>query len=229
MHKEFNKVKPYVYWIKNLETGIKYIGVRWRNVKLNKTPIQDLGKKYFSSGLLEKDFKKNSENFRIKFISTFNTVQEAVAFENKRTKKIYKNKRYANIAAYPAIINTPEGLRKIALGNIGKKHSEESKRKIGLAHKGKKHLEKTKKKITEAVSGKNNPNYGKKLSEERKKQIGLSSKGRTFSLEFKRKISKAKKGIKFSEEHKRKISKALTGIKRSEETKRKISESAKAR
>ena len=57
--KEFDRVKPYVYWIKNNNTGIKYLGVRWLNVKLNKTPIQDFGKTYFSSGLLEKDFKKN--------------------------------------------------------------------------------------------------------------------------------------------------------------------------
>ena len=54
--KEFNKVKPYVYWIKNNITGIKYFGVRWANININKTPIQDLGKTYFSSGRLKKDF-----------------------------------------------------------------------------------------------------------------------------------------------------------------------------
>ena len=74
MQKEFNKIKPYVYWIKNNITGIKYIGVRWLNVKLNKTPVQDFGKTYFSSGKLKKDFKKNPENFKIKFISTFPVV-----------------------------------------------------------------------------------------------------------------------------------------------------------
>ena len=59
MQKEFNKIKSYVYWIKNNITGIKYIGVRWKNVRLKKTPIQDFGKRYFTSGTLEKDFKKN--------------------------------------------------------------------------------------------------------------------------------------------------------------------------
>jgi len=63
MQKEFNKIKPYVYWMKNNITGIKYFGVRWKNVRLKKTPIQDFGKTYFSSGLLEKDFKKNPNNF----------------------------------------------------------------------------------------------------------------------------------------------------------------------
>ena len=57
--KDFNSVKPYVYWIKNNITGIKYISVRWKNVRLKKTPVQDFGKKYFSSELLKKDFKKN--------------------------------------------------------------------------------------------------------------------------------------------------------------------------
>ena len=39
MQKEFNKVKPYVYWIKNNNTGIKYFGVRWANINKNRTPI----------------------------------------------------------------------------------------------------------------------------------------------------------------------------------------------
>ena len=60
MQKEFNKVKPYVYWVKNNITGIKYFGVRWANINKNRTPVQDLGKTYFSSGVLEKDFKKNT-------------------------------------------------------------------------------------------------------------------------------------------------------------------------
>ena len=123
MKKEFNKIKPYVYWIKNNITGIKYIGVRWKNVRLKKTPVQDFGKTYFSSGLLEKDFKKNPDNFRIKFLSTFDSVKEAVDFENKRTKKVYKNKRYANIASYPAIINEIPP-------RLGKKHTEQTKLKM---------------------------------------------------------------------------------------------------
>mgnify|MGYP001464224171 CR=1 FL=1 len=95
MKKEFNKIKPYVYWIKNNITTIKYIGVRWKNVRLKKTPVQDFGKTYFTSGTLEKDFKKNPDNFRIKFISTFDTVEEARDYEVKLTKKMYpytKNK-----------------------------------------------------------------------------------------------------------------------------------------
>ena len=73
MQKEFNKINPYVYWIKNNNTGIKYFAVRWGNINKNRTPVKDLGKTYGSSEVLEKDFKKNPDNFKIKLIATFDT------------------------------------------------------------------------------------------------------------------------------------------------------------
>jgi len=197
--KDFNSVKPYVYWIKNNITGIKYIGVRSANVKLNKTPVQDLGKTYFSSGKLKKEFKKNTNNFRIKLISTFNTIKEAIDFEKKQTKKIYKNKRYANIGSFPATDFTPEVLKKMSEAQKGKKHSEEHKRKISETLKG------------------------QKLSKERKEKISKANKGKIRSEKARKNVSKAKKGKKHSEEHKRN----MTGKKRSEETKRKMSEAQK--
>ncbi len=202
MKKEFNKIKPYVYWIKNNITTIKYIGVRWKNVRLKKTPVQDFGKTYFTSGTLEKDFKKNPDNFKIKFISTFDTVEEAIAFEKKQTKKVYKNKRYANIASYPAIIHTPEMLRKKSESMKGKKHSEESKRKMSVAQKGKKLSEEAKRKMSIAHQN---------MSEETKRKMSESGKGRIFSEETRRKISEANKGKKHSEEARRKMSKSKKG------------------
>ena len=219
MKKEFNKIKPYVYWIKNNITTIKYIGVRWKNVRLKKTPVQDFGKTYFTSGTLEKDFKKNPDNFRIKFISTFDTIREAVDFEKKQTKKVYKNKRYANIASYPAII-TP----------IGHKISEETKRKISKSRKGHKASEETKRKMSEALKGKVTWNIGRKHSEETRRKMSISGKGRIFSEEHKRKMLGRvpwNKGKKYSEEHKRNISLRQIGRKMSEETRRKISKSNK--
>jgi|TARA_Y100000310_G_scaffold215633_1_gene216577 hypothetical protein len=209
MKKEFNKIKPYVYWIKNNITTIKYIGVRWKNVRLKKTPVQDFGKTYFTSGTLEKDFKKNPDNFRIKFISTFDTIREAVDFEKKQTKKVYKNKRYANIASYPAII-TP----------IGHKISEETKRKISKSRKGHKASEETKRKMSEALKGKVTWNIGRKHSEETRRKMSISGKGRIFSEEHKRKMSVS---------HKRRDYSHMIGRKLPEETKRKMSISAKGR
>ena len=219
MKKEFNKIKPYVYWIKNNITTIKYIGVRWKNVRLKKTPVQDFGKTYFTSGTLEKDFKKNPDNFRIKFISTFDTIREAVDFEKKQTKKVYKNKRYANIASYPAIIPP-----------IGHKISEETKRKISKSRKGHKASEETKRKMSEALKGKVTWNIGRKHSEETRRKMSISGKGRIFSEEHKRKMLGRvpwNKGKKYSEEHKRNISLRQIGRKMSEETRRKISKSNK--
>ena len=136
MKKEFNKIKPYVYWIKNNITGIKYFGVRWQNVQLNKSPIQDFGKVYFTSGKLKKDFKENPDNFKTKLIATFDTNEEARDYEVKEIKKIIKNRRYANIASYPQFIHTPEIRRKMSEARKGKKHSEETIRKISEANKG---------------------------------------------------------------------------------------------
>ena len=86
MQKEFNKVKPYVYLIKNKITGIKYFGVRWVNTHKNRPPIYDLGKEYFSSNpKLKKAFKKNPKNFEFKPIYTFDTKEEAI----QKKKELY--------------------------------------------------------------------------------------------------------------------------------------------
>lgn len=241
MQKEFNKIKPYVYWIKNNITGIKYIGVRWKNVRLKKTPVQDLGKAYFTSGKLKNDFKKNPDNFKAKLIATFDTIEEARDYELKQTKKIIKNNRYANIASYPQIIHTPEmrrkmkgrkrseeSIRKTAEANRGRKKSEESIRKSAEGHKGLKHSEEVKRRMSIARKG-------QKRSEETKRKMSEAAKGKKRSEETRRKMSVAKTGTKLSEETRRKLSAAAKGHKRwvgkkhTEETKRKISEFQKGR
>ena len=82
--KDFNSVKPYVYWIKNNITGIKYFGVRWGNITKNVAPVQDLGKKYFTSGKLKKDFN----------LDKYNNSKESYAttYEADGTIDIYKTK-----------------------------------------------------------------------------------------------------------------------------------------
>jgi len=238
--KDFNSVKPYVYWIKNNITGIKYFGVRYRNIRLNKTPNQDFGKAYFTSGALKNDFKKNPDNFETKLIATFDTIEEAADFEKKQTKKIYKNKRYANIASYPAIIMTPEVRRNMSLAQQnmseetrrrrseamskarkGRKQSEEEKRK----RRGRKRSEETRRRMSIAFKG-------RKISEEQKRQISKANKGRKHSEEARRRMSEFQKGRKKgppSEEHRRNMSIAQKGRKHSEETRRRMSEFQKGR
>ena len=191
--KEFNSVKPYVYWIKNKTTGIKYFGVRFRNVQLNKTPIQDFGKVYFTSGKLQKDFKKNPNNFKIKLIATFDNIQEAQQYEMQQTKKLIKKKRYANIRSYPQTILSEEAKRKISEfhkgtipHNKGKKTSKAIRRKQSQAHTGKKLSEEAKRKLSEFYKG-------KKMSEEAKRKISEFHKGKKTSKAIRRKIATSMK------------------------------------
>ena len=212
--KDFDIVKPYVYWIKNLKTGIKYIGSRYGNIRLNLTPNQDLGIVYFSSGKLEEQFKKFPDQFKIKLIATFNTPQEATNYETLLTKQIYKKKRYANAASYPAVIQTAEVIKKISKALTGKKRSYETKRKIAAAR-----------------TGKSSWNKGKKtgnLSKEHREKISKSNKGRVVTEETRSKLAQSNKGqglgLKRPSWIGEKISKALTGKKLSEAHRKKLSE-----
>jgi len=243
--KKFNEVRPYTYWIKHKETGIKYVGLRYRNIKFNRTPLEDFGIHYFTSGKkLKEEFKANPNNFKTKLLFTYDSVKEAIAHELELTEKAKDNKRYTNLVSYPSFVYTPEvrkkmslyqsnkpaeTIRKMSEAAMGKRHSEETKRKLSEAAKGKKHSGKTKRKMSEARQN---------ISEETKRKMSEAAmgntrlKGKKFSEETKRKMSEAAKGKKHSGETKRKISEAAKGRKsspRSEETKRKISEAMKGK
>ena len=113
--KEFDRAKPYVYLIKNKTTGLKYFGVRWVNIHKDRSPINDLGKEYFSSNpKLKKAFKKNPKNFEFKPIYTFDTKEEAIEYEIKFNKKIIKDKKWLNTSAFPQIIHTEQTKKKIS-------------------------------------------------------------------------------------------------------------------
>jgi hypothetical protein len=213
--KKFNEVRPYTYWIKHLETGIKYVGLRYKNIRLNRTPLNDFGIYYFTTGKLKKDFNANPNGFKIKLLSTYDSIEEAIAHELELTSLAKGKKSYANEASYPYFIQGPmskDTKRKISETKKGKKHSEEHKKKIGeatkkqskesirrgaLARTGKKASEEHKRKISEALKGKESNHKGKKHSEETKRK--MSEAKRNISEETKRKISEAAKGRKFSE------------------------------
>ena len=235
--KKFNEVRPYTYWIQNIATGIKYVGLRYANVnKHNRTPLEDFGIHYFTSGKLKKDFKANPNSFKTKLLFTYDSIEEATAHELELTKKIFRDNRYANNRSYPQLFATPEIRRKIS-ENRKKALTPELRKKISKALKGKKLPEETKRKISEALKG-------RKPSEEQKRKISEGLKGKKKSEAAKKKMSEASKGKKKSEaarrnmskkkseETKRKMSEALKGKKRkpfTEETKRNMSEAQKAR
>ena len=190
--KNFNEVRPYTYWIQDLETKIKYVGVRYQNIRLKRTPTEDFGIYYFTSGVLEVDFKANPKSFKKKLLSTYDSIEEAIAHELELTSLAKGKKSYANIASYPHILATPEVRRKISKAQKGKKKSEEHKRKVSEAKMGKK-------------IGPHSGEHKRKLSEEHKRKIGEASKGRKHSEETKRKTSEALKGKKRGKYKKRNV------------------------
>jgi len=239
--KNFNEVRAYTYWIQDLETGIKYVGLRYNNIRLNRTPLNDFGIYYFTSGELEDDFKANPKGFKIKLLSTYDSIEEAIVHELELTSIAKGKKSYANIASYPHFVATPEVRRKMSEARKGKKMPAESIRKISKKMKGIKRppmSEEHKRKVSETKTGKkigphseehkrklSEANKGKKHSEETKRKTSEALKGRKkkpFSEEHKRKIGEASKGRKHSEEHKRKISKIMKGIKRGKYKKRNV-------
>lgn len=95
-HKNFDNVYPYGYFLIRKSDNMKYVGMRYGNVKKNLTPNQDFGKVYFTSGRLKKEFKKNPENFYFRIVNTFDEVEELFAWELKVAYRIYKRPDWAN-------------------------------------------------------------------------------------------------------------------------------------
>ncbi len=93
----------YVYQIKNILAEKYYIGVRSCNI----APVDDLGKKYFSSSS-DKNFmndqKENPENYRYKILEEFDSRSLAVKEEIKLHKKfnVSKNNIFYNLASQTA-------------------------------------------------------------------------------------------------------------------------------
>jgi len=223
--KKFNEVRPYTYWIQDRETGIKYVGLRYKNIRKNRSPLDDFGVHYFTSGELKKDFKANPNSFRTKLLFTYDSIEEAIAHELKLTNKAKDNKRYANLVSYPSFVYTPEVRKKMSAWQTGRKLSEEHKRNMSKGMKGRKISEETKIKLSVVRKGKKHTK-----ASIQKMSLVQSNK----SEEWKRKMSEAnkgkesnRKGVKHSEESKRKMSLAQSN--RSEETRRNMSEAHKGK
>lgn len=134
-HKQFDSVKPYGYFLVRKSDNMKYVGIRYANVKYNLTPNQDFGKVYFTSGRLEKEFKSNPENFWFKICYTFDSIDDLFSWERKITLRIYKKLDWANqgwgqnYGDNPIIGNLiSEG--KNAVGNDGKTSVERGAEKL---------------------------------------------------------------------------------------------------
>ena len=208
-NKEFNKIKPYTYFIIRKIDGKKYHGVRYAN---KVSPSEDFGKKYFGSSKTNfcKDFKNNPNKFKFRLAWVFEDKVSAINYETKVNRKIFKKDDWENQSAHPAINFTEEIRSKMSKKLIGTK--------IGSKNPfyGKKHNNLTKKLISEK-------NKGKELTDNHRQRIILSNKTRIYNEETRKKLSKINKGRKFPKEFCEKISKSRIGIKLSQEHKDKIS------
>lgn len=192
-HKLFNSIFPYTYYLKNKITGKKYHGVRWGNLKSQRTPNDDFGKYYFTSGKMSKEFKQNKDLFEYRLCWTFDTKEEAQEYESKiNTRLMYKNdwEVWNNSKAIINLINPRQGVvikgtetaYKISAANKGKKRTEKIKQKNSEIQKqkvedgthiwkSKDHSINTSKRMKE-----NNPSKNG-LTENHKIKIGLTQKG----------------------------------------------------
>lgn len=67
--------------------------------------------------------------------------------------------------------HTEDAKKRISIGHIGIRLSDEHKEAVGAAHRGTTLTAEHKAKCSAKLSGKNNPNYGKKISEEQKEKF----------------------------------------------------------
>lgn len=194
-HKRFDEIFAYTYWIKCKNTGRKYHGVRYANIKLALTPIEDFANVYFTSGKLKEDFERCSADFEYKLCLTFDSLEEALEYESMVNTKLMYRKDWEVWNNSKAIVNkiSPSLGRKvrgtiiadrISKGNTGKTRSHKLRERNSLKQKemveagihywqSEKHSESTSKRMTE-----NNPSKNG-LSEEHKRKIGDSQRGVT--------------------------------------------------
>lgn len=219
--KEFNKIKPYCYYLKRKTDGLQYFGVRWKNTtRYKRTPLEDFCNHYFSShSLLKKELKLNKNNFITKLVGTFDTIQQARLYESRFNKKIIKSNKWLNIQAFPQIIHTSDTKEKISKAHLGKIVSEVTKLKLKKSRLGKKASKKTRQKMSSSQKGDKNHFFGKKHSEENLKKM----KGRKVNDEVKKRISEKLKGRKLSQDTVSKMIKSRKGYKHSLEVKKKLS------
>lgn len=184
--------------ITNKKLNKHYIGVR----STDNEPVNDLGKKYFSSST-DKEFindqKAHPENYQYKVLKEFSTRKEAEQHEIELHKKynVAVNENFYNKA-----ISTNMGY-----SVEGTKWSEEHR----------KHMEP----VFEKYRG---HTYEERFGAEKAKEIKSKQRAHEFTPEHCKHISEAKMGVKLSEYHREAIAKGTAKRYENEEFKKKFDE-----
>ena len=234
--KEFNKVKPYCYILTRLSDGMKYHGLRWDNVRFNRTPNEDFGIYYFTSrASLKKEFKNNKDNFDFEITYTFSNKKEAQKYEVEFNKKILGKNNWLNQSAYPHLIQSDEGKERIRKSRLGTKLSKKTIAKIkrsGTGLKKKPRSEKQKKEMSKIIKkgfieGREAWNVGVPMKAESKKKLSKSLKGREVWNKGKTVFLGKDNpfyGKRHSDETRKKMSLKKRGIKRGPYNKKKLND-----
>ena len=227
--KDFNSPKPYIYMIKIIKadwTDKKYyFGLRWENVSLKRSAINDFGISYFTSQKkLKKDIKLNKENYELILKWTFDDIDEAINYEHKINQRLIHRPNWLNKAAYPQIKHDSKDRQEISKRLTGRKLKTETKERISKSKKlfyknakyfvhpmlGKKRTPGERKKISDALlKTDKHPTRGKKRSKETREKISKKNMGYKHTLEA---IEKMKNRV-VSEETKEKLKFANLGKK----------------
>lgn len=136
--------KAYTYFLKHIPTNTCYYGVRWQNIRLQRTPEQDFWIHYFTRSSKVKaliaEYGKDSFQFQIR--KTFDDPKQAQVWETKvlrRMKVLEKPDVWLNRTDNKAILNEvhPRGtLNKKLPFNVGCSESNKIKKRGNQYTKG---------------------------------------------------------------------------------------------
>ena len=102
--------RPYTYLVRHNPTNTVYYGVRWKNVRLNRNPEQDLWVEYFTrSSRVHKLIQEyGKDSFVVEIRRTFDTIDTAREWESKvlkRMKVLSNPNHWLNRTDNKAILN----------------------------------------------------------------------------------------------------------------------------
>jgi hypothetical protein len=179
--------QAYTYLIKFKLTGKVYYGVRFKNIRLKRTPIEDFMIKYKTSSQQINELIKECgfDAFEWEIRKTFDTAEQAIAWETKVLRRCNVLNRQdtwynANIAGHK--ITTAKGRKTISDRHKGVPKTEEHRNKIREKLKGvkKNYVQSIEQRRhnSESHKGENHPMYGVILSPEERLKRGAENKGK---------------------------------------------------
>ena len=162
---------PFVYWIQNKTTGMKYIGVKYAK---GCSP-EDLWTTYFTSS---KSIHKliqlyGKEDFKIKILHTFQTAEEAILKEAKYVSLAIKKEDYINFCHL-----VQDRCRQVKAGKLG--GATQVKNKQGIHKQTKEErlvILATARKIQHNLGKNPMTHASKETQSERGKRGGVKNKG----------------------------------------------------